>query len=220
MMSFRRSGVLLLALSGLVASCGRARSPQPTRTKAAHGRSSVASRHGFHGDSVGLAAVLGAHKAILVDKSEKTLTLFKDGTPRKTYPIAIGKAEDGPKMRAGDWKTPEGLYYVAAHHPGSRFYKALKISYPNVRDARRGVAAGLISPEDAAEIAGAIEAGDLPPQDTKLGYNIEIHGGYHLVPGQPDQIRSYTRGCMALTNTMIDQIYAWADDGTPVLIQP
>lgn len=220
MLRFRRAGVLLLALSGLVASCGLARSPQAARSRATHGRSSVASRHGFHGDTAGLAAILGVPKGILVDKSAKTLTLYENGTVRKKYPIAVGKAAKGAKQTAGDWKTPEGLYYVAAHHPGSRYYKALKISYPNVADAARGVAAGLITDGQAAAITSAIEAGALPPQNTKLGYNIEIHGGYRLAPGRQDAIRGYTRGCMAVTNPMIDEIFAWADDGTPVLIRP
>lgn len=220
MLSLRHFGVSVCAVTGLVISGGLARTPPPSRDNGAGGRSSVASRHGFHGRSIGLATILAAHKGILVDKSEKSLTLFKDGTPRKTYPIAIGRVEQGPKQRAGDRKTPEGLYYIGAHHPGSRYYKALKIAYPNIQDALRGVASGLISPEQAAAITAAIEAGEMPPQDTKLGYNIEIHGGYRQAPGDPDTIRSYTRGCMALTNTMIDEIYAWADDGTPVYIQP
>jgi len=197
-----------------------ARTTPSARKKPARGRSSVASRNGFHAASIGLATVLAANKAIVVDKSEKTLTLFKDGTPRKTYPIAIGKVENGPKQRAGDWKTPEGLYTIGAHHPGSRYYKALKISYPNTADAQRGLAGGLITPGQAAAIQDALENGEMPPQNTRLGYNIEIHGGYRLAPNQPDAIRGYTRGCMAVTNTMIDEIYNWAEDGIPVLIQP
>jgi murein L,D-transpeptidase YafK len=220
MSRFHSTVVSLCLLSGVIASCGMARTAPRSRSKAARGRSSVVSRNGFHAANIGLATILNAPKSIVVDKSEKTLTLFKDGTPRKTYPIAIGRVETGAKQTAGDWRTPEGLYSIAAHHPGSRFHKALKISYPNTKDAARGLANGLITADQAAAIEDAVENGNLPPQDTKLGYNIEIHGGYHLVQGDPGRIRSYTRGCMAVTNTMIDEIYAWADDGVPVLIQP
>jgi murein L,D-transpeptidase YafK len=223
MFSFRRSGVVPFAILGFAASCSLAYSRRPISNSASHGRSSVASRNGFHVAEIGLATILTAPKSIVVDKSEKTLMLFKNGQKVKTYPVAIGKVEEGAKQAAGDWRTPEGVYYVAAHHPGSRYHKALKISYPNTDDAERGVAAGLITAEQAAAIAAATENGELPPQDTKLGYNIEIHGGYRLAPGkagEPATIRSYTRGCVALTNPMIDEIYHWAADGIPVVIQP
>jgi hypothetical protein len=78
----------------------------------------------------------------------------------------------------------------------------------------------LISQAQYAAIDAATAAGEMPPQNTKLGYNIEIHGGYRLAPNQSNAIHGYTRGCMAVTNDMIDEIYDWADDGAPVLIQP
>lgn len=167
----------------------------------------------------GFQAVLLAPKAIVVSKSSKTLTLLRGGKSVKTYPVALGRSEKGPKQRAGDWRTPEGLYYVAQHHPKSRYDRALKISYPNPVDAERGLSRGWITPAQAERIRDASALGILPPQNTKLGYHIEIHGGYRALPGGAG-IKGYTQGCVALTNAMMREIYEWAPVGTPVLILP
>lgn len=169
-----------------------------------------------------LARLGHAPKAIYISKSNRTLTLLAYGQRVKTFPVAIGKSPDGPKQRQGDGKTPEGLYYMAAHHPNSRFHKALKISYPNVDDARRGVSQGLISPRQANAIRAANGVKALPPQNTRLGRYIEIHGGYQLAntaPGERPWIYAYTDGCIAVTNAMMDEIYHWTPAGAPILIQ-
>ena len=83
---------------------------------------------------------------ILVKKSEHKLYLLKNGEPIRTYRVSLGSSPKGHKERQGDNRTPEGVYYIDGRNPGSRFHKALSISYPSPKDraeaARRGVAPG------------------------------------------------------------------------------
>ena len=53
----------------------------------------------------------------------------------KSYFVALGSNPVGDKQRAGDQRTPEGLFHVNAHNPASKFHLALRISYPD--DAHR-----------------------------------------------------------------------------------
>ena len=72
---------------------------------------------------------------IVVQKKYKKLYLIKNGALVKSYDIAMGPGADlGPKAFEGDNKTPEGTYNVEFKNPKSRYYMALKVSYPNNKD--------------------------------------------------------------------------------------
>ena len=72
---------------------------------------------------------------IVVQKKYKKLYLMKNGAILKSYDIAMGPgAVLGPKAFEGDNKTPEGIYNVEFKNPKSRYYMALKVSYPNQKD--------------------------------------------------------------------------------------
>jgi len=136
---------------------------------------------------------------IVVDKSLRTLTLFAGAKPLKTYKVSLGRAPIGPKEKEGDMKTPEGLYRIIAHKPDSSFHRALRVSYPEERDLLRARVAG-VSP----------------------GSDIMIHGirnGLGLL-GSLHRNLDWTAGCIALTNSEIDQIYAAVADDTVVEIRP
>ena len=49
---------------------------------------------------------------ILVDKSERTLVLFADGRPIRSYPISLGLNPRGHKRYEGDKRTPEGVWVM------------------------------------------------------------------------------------------------------------
>src|SRR5687767_8598061 len=55
--------------------------------------------------------------SILVDKSDRKLTLYYRGEEVKTYDIALGRNPVGDKARRGDGKTPEGLYFIEGRNP-------------------------------------------------------------------------------------------------------
>jgi murein L,D-transpeptidase YafK len=90
---------------------------------------------------------------IVVLKSERKLTLMSNGKVLNTYKIALGGDPVGPKIKAGDKKTPEGDYVVDSKNAKSRFHLALHISYPNAADRERARKLG-VNPGGDVEIHG------------------------------------------------------------------
>jgi murein L,D-transpeptidase YafK len=136
---------------------------------------------------------------ILVEKSARRLTLFYAGRKLKEYRVALGFSPVGPKQHEGDGRTPEGKYTIDFHKSDSAFHRALHISYP-----------------DAADTARAAEAGVAPGED------IMIHGlpnGFSAL-GPAHRLRDWTAGCIAVTDSEIDAIWASVADGTPIEIRP
>jgi len=55
-----------------------------------------------------------------------------------SYKICGKSGDLGPKRMEGDLQIPEGFYYIERYDPQSKFYKALKINYPNPADKVQG----------------------------------------------------------------------------------
>ena len=147
-------------------------------------------------DALGSGAVADR---VVVEKSARRLTLYAHGAPLKSYRIALGGQPKGAKERAGDNKTPEGLYAVDFKKADSGFHKALHVSYPSPADRARAAAAG-VAP----------------------GGDIMIHGlpnGLGFL-GRTQRFRDWTAGCIALTNREVDEVWRAVPAGTPVDIRP
>ncbi|MDX2044480.1 MAG: L,D-transpeptidase family protein [Acidobacteriota bacterium] len=159
---------------------------------------------------------------ILVKKSERKLYLYETiggkERLRKTYQIALGNTPTGHKRKQGDGKTPEGEYYITHKNPKSNFYLSLGVSYPNISDADEGLKAGLITKQQHEAIAAAIRSKSKPPQNTKLGGDIFIHGGG--AGKLMGLIRDWTLGCIALENEDIKELFDLLPVKTPVKIVP
>ena len=105
----------------------------------------------------------------------------------------------GPKTREGDNKTPEGLYTIDSRNAHSQFHLSLHISYPNAADRAR--AAKLrVSP------GGDIMIHGLPPAYAHLG---PLHRKF-----------DWTAGCVAVTDSEIEEIWKLVPIGTVVEIRP
>jgi murein L,D-transpeptidase YafK len=156
-----------------------------------------------------LATVDAAAAELIVSKSKRSLE-FKEGSVSHVFPIGLGSAPFGPKSIQGDRKTPEGTYYVTRKNPRSQFYLSLGISYPNLQDAKTGLRAGLISKNEYASIETANKERKLPPQGTRLGGDIFIHGG--------GASSDWTWGCIALNNEDMDFLFAHVAVGDEVTI--
>jgi murein L,D-transpeptidase YafK len=83
---------------------------------------------------------------IVVEKSKRLLTLYKNGAALRTYRIALGREPVGAKEREGDDRTPEGRYTIDYRDRESVFHHALHISYPSpvhtTRSKQGGYSAG------------------------------------------------------------------------------
>lgn len=150
--------------------------------------------------------------AIIIRKTQRVLEVYDRGKLVKTFTVVLGFAPTGDKEVEGDGKTPEGEFYVFTKNPKSRFYLSLGLSYPSKDDARRGLAAGVITKSQLDEIVSAIDARKMPPQKTGLGGEIFIHGG--------GIGRDWTLGCVALKNEEIEEIFNAVKIGTLVTILP
>jgi hypothetical protein len=148
---------------------------------------------------------------IVVTKSEYTLSLYSGNKLLKIYPVVLGCEPEKRKERQGDCATPEGEYFVCMRNPQSIFYKAFLLSYPNIEDAERGLREGLISENTYTEIRRAIENRRCPPQNTRLGSYVEIHG---MGLGS-----NWTLGCIALRNEDMDELWRIVRINTEVIIR-
>lgn len=155
---------------------------------------------------------------VVIEKTHQKLSLYRGDTEVKVYKAHFGEAGMEDKEIQGDRKTPEGTFYIteksvltpADEYLGSRW---LRLSYPNVEDARRGLEQGIIDRITHDSIAEAIGRGETPPQRTALGGGIGIHGG-----DVPEFGDNWTWGCIGLTNADAEEIYEYVTVGTPVVI--
>jgi len=136
---------------------------------------------------------------IVIEKSKRTMTLYREGQEVKSYNIALGRDPVGHKLMQGDQRTPEGVYFIDYRISNSVYHKALHISYPNMIDVERAKALG-VSP----------------------GGKIMIHGMKEdkFWMGDVHYLFNWTNGCIAVTNSEIEEIWALVPDWTMVEIRP
>jgi murein L,D-transpeptidase YafK len=149
---------------------------------------------------------------IIVYKRERKLEFYSDQILLRTYRVGLGFNPVPDKKQEGDGATPEGDFYVFVKNHKSAYYLSLGVSYPNAEDAERGLQEGLINETERDIIVEAIRKKAAPPQYTKLGGLIYIHGH--------GATSDWTRGCMALENPDIKELYDAVTIGTPVTIKP
>lgn len=149
---------------------------------------------------------------ILVRKAERKLELYSEDVLVKIYKIGLGFSPVADKKQEGDGATPEGEFYVFVKNNRSAYYLSLGISYPNAEDADRGLRDGLINRAQHRAITEAIRNKTAPPQYTKLGGLIYIHG--HGAGSD------WTWGCVALENEDVKELFDAVKVGTPVTIVP
>lgn len=136
---------------------------------------------------------------VLVKKSENKMYLLKYGEIVKTYDVSLGQNPVGHKVKKGDFRTPEGEYTLFFKNDKSKFYKSIKLNYPNEEDIER------------AEYMGVDPGGD-----------IVIHGlpneiGNYMGPFEP---LNWTEGCIAVRNHEMDEIWELVALDTPIEIRP
>jgi len=149
---------------------------------------------------------------IVVYKNARKLEFYSGKTLLRTYRIGLGFSPVADKVREGDGATPEGEFYVFVKNNKSAYYLSLGVSYPNVEDAERGLRDGLITTSQHDAIVEAHRKKIGPPQYTKLGGLIYIHGN--------GAKSDWTWGCVALENGDMKELFDAVSVGTPVTIKP
>lgn len=146
------------------------------------------------------APLRGTVNRLVVNKSKRELLALDNNKKLlKRYRIALGSNPVGHKQIQGDGKTPEGVYVINDKNPNSIAYKNLGISYPNDADSQHAMQLG-ISP----------------------GGDIKIHGlmnGWGFL-GWLNRYSDWTAGCIAVTNSEMEELYRAVKVGTRIEINP
>ncbi len=147
------------------------------------------------------ANVFGSLKAdkVLVVKGERRLYLLHQGMVMRVYRIELGRNPMGTKVMEGDGRTPEGWYVLDTRNENSRFHRSIRISYPNEADLERARMLG-VAPGGAIMIHG--QPSEPPVALVRYGR------------------RDWTEGCIAVSNSDMDEIWSAVEDGTPIEILP
>lgn len=142
---------------------------------------------------------LQSRDLIVVWKAERRMARYQSGVLQTLadgraacWRVALAAGSDRivpHKRRQGDMATPEGLY-LTSDKPWSSFKDAIAIYYPNARDADAALAAGVIDAATHKRVHAALTIGEKPPQTTRMGGEILIHGGGSRA--------DWTLGCIAL----------------------
>ncbi len=136
---------------------------------------------------------------IVVIKSERKLLLMSAGKILREMKVSLGLQPNGDKRREGDFRTPEGEYFLDRRNSDSDFFLSVGISYPNTTDRLQ------------AELRG------------------ENPGGHIMIHGLPNDLRhrrdyyrnvDWTDGCIAVSNVDMVDIWRYTSLHTPISILP
>lgn len=136
---------------------------------------------------------------VVVEKAARKLHLLQKDRILKSFNIALGLAPDGDKNEEGDFKTPEGSYYLDTRNNNSDYFLSIRVSYPNADDVREAAARGV-----------------------SAGGQIMIHGQ----PNSPTYSEAYyqrqdwTNGCIAVSNSDMIDIWLMTPNDVPIEIRP
>ena len=136
---------------------------------------------------------------IVVHKADRRLDLMRGYSVLRSYHIALGLNPIGQKERSGDFRTPEGTYFLARRNARSDFFLSVQVSYPNDADLARA-----------------------RRKHWPSGGSIMIHGLPNTLKHPPQYYESHdwTDGCIAVTNADMVEIWLLTPDNTPIDIRP
>jgi len=136
---------------------------------------------------------------IVIVKSERKLMLMSGETVLRSMNIALGLMPRGPKREEGDFRTPEGDYYIEDKNPDSDFFLSLKVSYPNAADRETARRLG-VDPGGQIMIHGL-------PNDPK--YDEAVY-----------EDLDWTDGCIAVSNSDMVDLWRLTTVSMPIEIRP
>jgi murein L,D-transpeptidase YafK len=151
------------------------------------------------GAPASFSAAMPVADLIIVRKSERRLYLMRHGSVLRSYRVALGLQPEGPKERAGDFRTPEGRYLLTRRNPRSDFFLSIQVSYPNDQDIRRA-----------------------RHQHVDPGGAIMLHGLPNNLRHPPEYYAKsdWTDGCIAMSDADMVELWMMTQDNTPIDIRP
>ena len=142
----------------------------------------------------------GGIDRIVVVKKERKMYLYKAGKVQQTIPVSLGKNPLGQKEKKGDYKTPEGEFFIHRKLCSPKYYRSLCISYPRPEDKARAAAKGL-------NPGGDITIHAQPK------WNADGKGDSYTLS------KNWTQGCVAVTNAAMKELWYAVREGVPITIR-
>ena len=156
-------------------------------------------------DSARMSTQLSADH-IVISKKRRKMYLMNKGFMVKSYDAAFGfGSAHGAKVKRGDGRTPEGMYFVELKNKNSKYHRALRVSYPNAADMQNAKNLG-VHPGDDIMIHGF-----------PVGF---IDGLDPSVVARQHPLEDWTQGCVAVTDSQIEEIFSYVSVKTPIEICP
>jgi len=144
------------------------------------------------------AELPSADRAV-VRKAERRLYLMNGERVVRSYRIALGLVPEGSKERAGDFRTPEGVYQLTRRNAHSDYFLSIQVSYPNAADLQRA-----------------------RRNRWQAGGSIMVHGWPNSLRHPPDYYATadWTDGCIAMSNADMVEFWLLSHDNMPIEIMP
>ena len=166
------------------------------------------------------SSAIASPYSLEVYKASQELVVKEGGKVIKKYQVASGRGGAGTKRQLGDKMTPTGTYKILEFKENSRFHFFMQINYPNPVDAWYGYKNKLINGKEFKDIIRASTVNELPPQDTRLGGYLGLHGIGEITDKKLTihERHDWTEGCIALTNEEISELREFVIIGTLIQI--
>jgi len=137
---------------------------------------------------------------IIVIKKQRKMYLYKDGKVKGVFPVSLGKNPLGHKQQKGDYRTPEGEFFIHRKLCSPKYYRSLCISYPRPAD------------EAKAKAKGVDPGGDITIHAQPKWNANGKKDGYTLS-------QNWTQGCVAVTNGAMKKLWYAVREGVPIIIR-
>ncbi len=188
-----------LALAALAAGCAGWARAEPARQLERVSIRSPGTESPAQSLPLGSSGALPMADHLVVRKSVRRLYLMRGSTVLRSYRIALGLNPIGQKERSGDFRTPEGRYYLTRRNPRSDYFLSIQVSYPNQADVARARHHGW-----------------------NAGGSIMIHGLPNELSRPPEYYEKYdwTDGCIAVSDSDMLEIWLMTGNRTPIDILP
>lgn len=148
--------------------------------------------------------IKGSDLEIIIDKSDRTLSVLYSDTILITYPCVLGFNPVDDKKQEGDGCTPEGTFKIRSKYPHKSWSYFVWIDYPNKESWKKF---------NERKANGEIAKG------ASIGGEIGIHGVPEGMDELIDQQVDWTLGCISLRTGDIKDLYKSISDNTTIIIR-
>ena len=143
--------------------------------------------------------------AIIVDKSDYSLSVYDDKGWYATYPVVFGNNSLEDKKMEGDKNTPEGSFRIVNKKVHDKWFRFLALDYP--------------TKDSWDKFKQRKQSGEIPAS-ASIGGGVGIHGTWPHEDFVIDRYKNWTMGCVSMKNSDVLDIYSYTPVGTSVTIRP